>query len=480
MNKLLSKLLIALTTATLVFASLPLNSQNTRSNPSPQSSEIQEFDFDCSLDKRAEIETALSRIESETQQKIAILCIEASSRQNVPQLVLFTSRSVNLQSNRKITINIFIDTIKKLTTEINQREILAEQSTEINQSDSSSYKAPYKEHSKRLYDLLIKPFEEKLKDVNILMFAVDPKLPLFPPGVLYDEEQHLIEKFLISVIPHPTSIIAMKDHLLNRNLLTQSQKILVMGTEEFKESQLDFSSLVDLEELISNFSDQNSDRHTLELLLHRSFSKRHIEDILQEQEFGWIYIFSHAISNSSRPEESFIQLYDDKLSLENLASLLKDRKIDLLNLGTCQIAGDTEDTENSESGRFHFSNLADLMTVNTVLASQWEVEYIATMVMIQQFHRSLTSQLDDYREQSPGQPQQPFKAEALQKVQIAMLKNQIAIENGEFVIHMESEAEPERIRIPRKLAQQENLTNADRPLDRPYYWAAFTLVGSPW
>ncbi|HIK30160.1 MAG TPA: CHAT domain-containing protein [Oscillatoriales cyanobacterium M59_W2019_021] len=139
---------------------------------------------------------------------------------------------------------------------------------------------------------------------------------------------------------------------------------------------------------------------------------------------------------------------------------------------------DAEPVGNSAIAEVQFAKLADLMSVNTVLASQWDVEYLSTIALMQEFNRSLSSQLEEYRVPGSEKAKQAFKAKALQDVQIAMLRNQITIENGEFVIRTESETEPKRIALPRELA--ENSDNQNRLLNHPYYWAAFTLVGSPW
>ena len=64
----------------------------------------------------------------------------------------------------------------------------------------------------------------------------------------------------------------------------------------------------------------------------------------------------------------------------------------------------------------------------------------------------------------------PLKAEALQKIQIAMLRGQIEVKSNHIL-----GAAPEGIALPDELQML-----GDRSFIHPYYWAGFTLVGNPW
>jgi CHAT domain-containing protein len=63
----------------------------------------------------------------------------------------------------------------------------------------------------------------------------------------------------------------------------------------------------------------------------------------------------------------------------------------------------------------------------------------------------------------------PVKADALRKAQIAMLKGKVYLQQGELINSRGG------ISLPSNLAQtQEN------NLSHPFYWASFSLIGSPW
>jgi CHAT domain-containing protein len=65
--------------------------------------------------------------------------------------------------------------------------------------------------------------------------------------------------------------------------------------------------------------------------------------------------------------------------------------------------------------------------------------------------------------------QSPIKAEALRQAQLAMLKGQVHLTDGQLVTSNKS------IALPQELARL-----GDKKLEHPYFWAGFTIIGSPW
>ncbi|NEQ78392.1 MAG: CHAT domain-containing protein, partial [Okeania sp. SIO2C9] len=61
--------------------------------------------------------------------------------------------------------------------------------------------------------------------------------------------------------------------------------------------------------------------------------------------------------------------------------------------------------------------------------------------------------------------------EALRKAQLAMLRGEVVIADGE----LKGSGERRVVPLPPAL---ENIENDN--LSHPYYWAGFTMVGSPW
>jgi CHAT domain-containing protein len=127
----------------------------------------------------------------------------------------------------------------------------------------------------------------------------------------------------------------------------------------------------------------------------------------------------------------------------------KNPQIELLVLSACKTAvGDTD----AELG---FAGLAFQSGVKTALASLWYVSDTGTLALMSEFYQQLKTT--------------STKAQALQQTQIQMLKGNIRLQRGEL---LSSRGE---LTLPPEIAAQENYN-----LSHPYYWAAFTLIGSPW
>ena len=65
----------------------------------------------------------------------------------------------------------------------------------------------------------------------------------------------------------------------------------------------------------------------------------------------------------------------------------------------------------------------------------------------------------------------PIKAEALRQAQLAMLKGEVQITDGQL-----RGSRGGGIQLPIALTERRD----NHRLSHPYYWAAFTLIGSPW
>jgi Uncharacterized protein conserved in bacteria, COG4995 len=102
-----------------------------------------------------------------------------------------------------------------------------------------------------------------------------------------------------------------------------------------------------------------------------------------------------------------------------------------------------------------FAGLAVQAGVKSALASLWYVSDEGTLALMREFYQNLQ--------------QVPIKAEALRQAQVAMLQGKVSLKGGEL------RGLRGGMSLPPAIAQR-----GDRVLNHPYYWAAFTLVGSPW
>jgi CHAT domain-containing protein len=125
--------------------------------------------------------------------------------------------------------------------------------------------------------------------------------------------------------------------------------------------------------------------------------------------------------------------------------------VELLTLSACETA---IGNENHELG---FAGLAVRADVKSTLASLWQVSDVGTLALMSEFYQQLAKQ------------EVTIKAEALRQTQLAMLHGNVRIESGEVLLT------GMKVNLPSELKNRK-----DQNLSHPYYWAGFTIIGSPW
>jgi CHAT domain-containing protein len=201
--------------------------------------------------------------------------------------------------------------------------------------------------------------------------------------------------------------------------------------------------------------------------LNEQFTRDNLAAQSRQQPFGIIHLATHAEFKEKNPathtefiekdpEKAYIQLWDTKLQLNNLRELGWNQppQVELLVLSACNTALGDEDAE------LGFSGLAVQAGVKSALGSLWYIDAGAgTLALMSKFYEQLS------------QPGVRIKAEALRRAQVAMLKKQVYVENGQ----LKGVGKLDAIPLPPELVQ-----HGIPDLSHPYYWAGFTMIGSPW
>ncbi|MFB8788420.1 MAG: CHAT domain-containing protein [Potamolinea sp.] len=312
----------------------------------------------------------------------------------------------------------------------------------INPSETPSHHQP----GKRLYQWLIKPFEAKLKELKIdtLIFVMDAGMRQIPLAALWDGKEYLIEKYSLGSVP---SISLTNTRYQN----WKDSQILAMGASKFP-----------------NFKDQNNlfwvprelNLITKELkwqgtsFLNEKFTYDNLTSYSLRSQFKIIHLATHADFQEGDKSNSYIQLWDKKLQLDELRKVGFNKlpKVELLVLSACRTAlGDI----NAEMG---FSGLAVRTGVKSAIGSLWYVPDGGTQALMSGFYHHLS------------QPEVKIKAEALRQAQIDMIRKKVRVEKR----HLIGLDGLEPISLPTDAGLP------DKEYSHPYYWASFTLVGSPW
>ncbi|MBE9128270.1 MULTISPECIES: CHAT domain-containing protein [unclassified Coleofasciculus] len=297
---------------------------------------------------------------------------------------------------------------------------------------------PYLPAAQQLYQWLVAPIEAELNthQIDIISLLVDSGLRSLPMAILHDGEQFILEKYNVNLMPS----ISLTD---TRYVDIKNLKVLAMGASEFTDQNPLPAVPVELSTITEKLWQGQS-------FLNTTFTPQQLKTVRNQTPFGILHLATHGEFKSGKPENSYIQFWNSKLSLEKIRELgLNNPPVELMVLSACRTAlGD----EKAELG---FTGLAVQAGVKSALGSLWYVSDEATLGFMTTFYSYLK--------------QAPIKAEALRQAQLAMIRGEVRIENGQLVT-------PNRtILLPPQLAEL-----PDKELTHPYYWSAFTLVGNPW
>jgi len=384
----------------------------------------------------ASIREIFSQIETQTQQKPAAIYVITHPKQLTDQI-----EGVKLQNfTSGLTLMLVLPDAKPIVKSIPDveanklRRTAKEFYIEVSDPRTTGWPA-----ARQLYKWLIAPLEADLKEagINTLLFYLDEQLRSIPLAALYDGQNFLIENYNFSLIPSLSLTNASYEGLENA-------EVLAMGMSEFEDKptlpSVPTEVLTITEKLWSG-----------EVLLNQSFTLENLQKKRSEQTFKIIHMATHA--NFSVENPPYIQFWDRKLPLKELRNLewYKQPQVELLVLSACETGlGNTLETE------MGFAGLAHQAGVKSALASLWQVSDVGTLSLMVEFYRNLKSS--------------SIKAEALRQAQLALLRGEVKVQPG--LLHS--------TRGDASISNTLALRLETENLSHPYYWASFTMIGSPW
>ncbi|MBN4004798.1 CHAT domain-containing protein [Nostoc sp. LPT] len=296
----------------------------------------------------------------------------------------------------------------------------------------------YLRSSQQLYRWIIAPLETDLhaRGINNLVFLPDIGLRSTPMAALHHGKGFLVEKYSIGLMPSLSLTNTLYKDIKKSQILALGVSQSTQGQEPLPAVPLELSTLV-------------SKLWQGKLLLDKQATLENLKTIRRQQPFGIIHMATHADFATGALSNSYIQLWEDKLRLNQLRQLrLNEPEVEMLVLSACRTAlGDEE----SELG---FAGLAVLAGVKTSVASLWSVNDAGTAALMTKFYDNLKTS--------------PIKAEALRQAQVAMVKGQIYVKDGQ----VQGLGVVGNLPLP--------ADSADESFMHPYYWAGFTMVGNPW
>jgi filamentous hemagglutinin family protein len=275
----------------------------------------------------------------------------------------------------------------------------------------------YLRNAQILYDWLIRPLKDELEAKNINNLSFIMDSGLRSLPIAALHDRHT-NQFLVEQ-GYSVGLMPSFSLVDTRYQDTQNMRMLAMGSSFMGIADL---ALPQVDTELSRIA-----RPVDVVLKDEYFTFDGLQSELQKERFGIIHLATHATFEGGL-ESSYIRFSNGLLRLSESDRLrdlrLNDPPVELLVLSACQTAiGD----EQAELG---FGGLATLLGVKSVLASFWQVSDQGTQTLMTRFYEQL------------WQPDIRTKAEALRIAQITLID--------------------------------------DERFGHPYYWSAFTLVGSPW
>jgi CHAT domain-containing protein len=227
----------------------------------------------------------------------------------------------------------------------------------------------------------------------------------------------------------------------------KNSQVLAMGAEKFPGTNLTPLPAVPIE--LSAIAGQ---LESGQYFLNEQFTLDNFRTQRHQGLFDIVHLSTHASfpNNGNRP---YIQFWDKQVEPDKLRNVQLEAPsmVQLLTLSACQTAvGDM----NAEMG---FAGLAVNTGAKSALASLWGVSDVGTLALMSEFYQQL------------GKQETTIKAEALRQTQLAMLRGNVRIESGEV------RGTSMKVNLPSELKNRK-----DQNLSHPYYWAGFTIIGSPW
>ena len=359
----------------------------------------------------ADAQSMTQEIESQTGVKAALIYFTF-----VPTQTQLMSEAIGQKADDTLEITLVTakGIVRKLVTTADRTRILttARAFRQEVTNPLRTHTTSYLRSSQQLYQWLISPLAAELKAQNIsnLVFLPDTGLRSLPYGALHDGNDFLIQRYSISLMPS----ISLTD-IGYRDL--RHEKMLTIGISESTQGQSPLPSVTAEIDTIRQLWPHTS------ALKNQQATLENLKSARSQYPFPIVHLATHGNFSHSSTQGSYIQLWNEKLNLNQIRALgWSTPPVELLVLSACKTAIGDRETE------LGFAGLAFQTGVKSTIASLWNVNDTATSALMINLYTQLKTA--------------PTKAEALRQSQRDLIRT--------------------------------------APFQHPYFWSAFTLIGNPW
>ncbi|NCJ08062.1 CHAT domain-containing protein [Synechococcales cyanobacterium C] len=337
--------------------------------------------------------------------------------------------------------------IRQVLTDVGQarlQQVIAQFRREIS-DPAKIHTQSYRPAAQQLYQWLVAPLEPHLRanQIDTLLFSMDDGLRTTPMAALHDGQQFLIQKYGVALLPSFGWTETRKINLARHS-------ILAMGISEGRDGLAPLPAVpVELHTVTQKLWQGQGT-----VALNEASTLENLRDLHRQTHFGIIHLATHAELMPGAIDNSFIQFWDDRLTLRQLRQLSKDLAwntipaVELLVLSACDTALGSKDAE------LGFAGSALNAGVRSTVASLWAINDRATLGLMSHFYAHLRTA--------------PTKSEAMRQTQLAMLSGEVQVVNNQLRL-----ASSQWIALPPELVSQHSLQFA-----HPYFWSGYTVIGN--
>jgi len=281
-----------------------------------------------------------------------------------------------LMKNRLVVLATFPDGIMQKNVKVGRKEV-RRAATRLRTGLQNRTKKTFIYDSIQLYDWLVRPFESEFesRQIDTLVIVPDGALRLIPFSTLYDGKRFLIERYAIGTAP---GIALIKPGARG---LEKNAKILVTGLSDAVQG---FSALPNIK---AELNDIKEIMNATAFYFNQDHNLENLTREFRNTDYSIVHMATHGVFGDS-PENTFLLLYENKLTMDALSGLMsmgkyRGKSVDLLTLSACQTAmGD-------ERAALGLAGSAVKAGVKSVVATLWFVDDEATSILIREFYRQL-------------------------------------------------------------------------------------------
>ncbi|MEB3360285.1 MAG: CHAT domain-containing protein [Synechococcales bacterium] len=266
--------------------------------------------------------------------------------------------------------------------------------------------------SQKVYDWLLRPVADQIAGAKNLVFVLDGELRNVPMAVLHDGDRYLVESYAIALMP---SLQLFEPRPLTQIQLDAVTFGLSQMRKEFPPHQ-GFADLENVETELAQIQSQLPSRR----ILNQEFTEAALRRLVETVPAPIVHLATHG-QFSSRPDETFVLAWDERIDINDLSTILRSRNpdrapIELLVLSACK----TADGDNRAA--LGLAGIAVQSGARSTLASLWYVDDRGTAELMSRFYEELSRKNAPSSEQADGAG--PItRAEALRRAQVSLLRS---------------------------------------------------------